>query len=112
MRLVPNVPDKLMPFVMLLPVIFSPSVTVTCPDVAVSLFARSRREETIRSVPPDSPRAIRPAVSVLPATLVFCTNCKSNPVIDPVVTAVPDWILVGEKRFALQAVLAPELLEE
>ena len=68
-RLVPKVPERLRPLVMLAPVILIASVTVSWLPVAVSLLARSSKAETVASVEEESfwARAILAAVSVLPA---------------------------------------------
>jgi len=113
-KLVPNVPDRLIPLVTFVPVIFKASVAVIWLPVAVSLLARDRIEATVASVEEESFCLIlmAAAVSVLPAIEVFWVNSISRPMIDPVETAVVPWALVTLNWLALQAVLAAELLVE
>ena len=75
-RLVPKVPERLRPLVMLAPVILMASVTVSWLPVAVSLLARSSKAETVASVEEESfwAKAMRAAVSVLPAMEVAWVN--------------------------------------
>ena len=79
MRLLANVPERLIPLVMLLAVparIFRPSVAVIWLPVAVSLFSRARMELTVASVELElfAFMAILAAVSVFPAMAVFWLN--------------------------------------
>jgi len=75
-RLVPKVPERLIPLVMLVPVIFRASVTVIWLPVAVSLLASARSESTVASVEAESFcfNTILAAVSLLPAMEVAWEN--------------------------------------
>ena len=107
-KLVPKVPERLMPLVTLVPVIFRASVTVIWLPVAVSLLARSIKEATVVSVEAElfCATLILAAVSLLPEIEVFWLNWMSTPAMEPVETAVVAWLLLIVKRLLLHAVLA------
>ena len=113
-RLVAKVPERLMPLLILSPVILRASVTVIWLPVAVSLLARASKESTVLSVETTSirDRLILAAVSLLPAIEVNWENWTSKPTIEPVETAVVLWVLVMLNWLACQAVSAAELVVE